>query len=296
MLRIFPGEAVCISGESSGRVAKKPNWQNRQIHERSGQRHGRTVERTRIFGGGSTLSGAQCCAEAAGQAGSLGWIWGWVRQFGQAAASVGAQTWCGGANGVVDLAADLGCGLARGCGRSDGAGGGGVLLLRPVAAGGRSAGCAGAGVGDAVGPRWSGFCLAGRDIRRADHGGHGVARSSERGDRHRGQAVLSAFRRLAARHRQRGDDQPVRRSWPVGGQWRVHHHATGGKAAVSGRALCRQRVEIRRRLRGGLPVGRDLAQGQGNPLCHRDGGQVFQGRYPDDLFQPGLSGCRGARV
>ncbi len=45
-------------------------------------------------------------------------------------------------------------------------------------------------------------------------------------------------------HRIRRAHQHVRRARAAGGQRRVHHHATGGQAAVPWHALCRRQLEV----------------------------------------------------
>jgi penicillin-binding protein 1A len=85
--------------------------------------------------------------------------------------------------------------------------------------------------------------------------------------RDRGPALLPPLRRQPARHRQRDPHQPERRARPPVGPWRVDHHAAGGQADVSGRALRPVRMGQRERLRTGLPPHHALAQDPGNPFA-----------------------------
>jgi hypothetical protein len=91
-----------------------------------------------------------------------------------------------------------------------------------------------AGVGHHAGPQRRGLCLARGNLRRHGHGGQRLALAARRGGGDRGQAVLLAFRHLAARHRQRDPHQPVRGARGVRGQRRVDHHPADGQASVPG--------------------------------------------------------------
>ena len=193
-------------------------------------------------------------------------------------------------------AAGLGHRLARRRVVGAGACGRGSFLYRDAAARDGPARRALARVCHPAGPGWPHLCLARRTVRRADHGGNRLAAPEERGPRNRGQALLSPLRRLAPRHCQRGPDQPARRARAAVRSWRLDDHAADGQASLPWDDLRRGLWHERSGVRGRLPPHDAGPEDQGSRLCDGDGGPVFEGRDPDDLPEPRLSGCRGARL